>query len=84
MPSSHESVHFTYKISFYGNHRQDLLLFPKVQGVGVWSHPAFLRSSNISDKEKWDWTVTPQNSAACQLEEESETLKSKHLCFQKN
>lgn len=84
MPSSHESVRFTYQISFCGNHRQDLLLFPKVQGVGAWSHPASLRSANISDKEKWDWTVTQQNSAAPQLEEESETLKSKHLCLQKN
>lgn len=83
MLSSHKSVHFTYKISLYGNHRQDLLLFPKVQGVGVWSHPALLRSANVSDKEKWDWTVTQQSSAAPQLKEEYETLKSKHLCLQK-
>lgn len=70
--------------AFCGNHRQDLLLLPKVQRIGVWSHPALLRSANVFDKDKWDWTVTQPNSAVPQLREESETLKSKHLCLQKN
>lgn len=49
---------------------QDLLLFHIVQNVGVWPQHALLKSANESDKGKWDWRGTQQNSAVPQFEED--------------